>query len=90
MLNASIGVTVRSCGMRYGVVRDGRNARRDGVADIEYSWQYGTDEGNQELAGARLLYAHPIWVRSQGHTRLAIRPVYGSTTLAAPNYRPFR
>jgi hypothetical protein len=55
----------------------------------EYSWQYGTNEGNQELGGVRLFYAHSIWIRSQGHARLAIRPVYGSTTPAGPNYRPF-
>ena len=48
------------------------------------------DGGNQELGGTRLLYAHSIWVSSQGHARLAIRPVGGSTTLAAPNYRPLR
>lgn len=60
------------------------------VLDIEYSWRDGTNEGNQELGSARLLYAHSIWVRSQGHARLAIRPVHSSTTFAAPNYRPFR
>ena len=49
MLNASIAMTLQSCGMRYGVVRDRRNERRrDGVADIEYSWQYGTNEGTRE------------------------------------------